>query len=927
MIRKLLTLALLVTLCHWSRAQQFGGFPPSFKWRQINSDTVRVIYTPQARAEAQRIAAILHRMADTVQQLGDRTAKINVVLHSNTTLANGYVALAPYRSEYYLVPGSNIFEFGNLTWGDQLAVHEYRHVQQYNNFNRGLSKAFGVVLGQEGRALANALTVPDWFFEGDAVYAETVLTPQGRGRMPYFLNGYNSLWKEGRDYSWMKLRNGSLKDYVPNHYQLGYLLTNYGYLKYGPDFWGKVTKDASAFSGLVYPFQQAVKKYSGVNYKQFRQEALKFYSHQITRKRDEQQQRSTVTNYFFPQVIGQDSLLYLKSSYKKLPAFYLKTRQGEQRIKLRNISGEDWLSYRNGRVAYTAYSTHPRWSLIDYSDIILLDISTGKETKLTQKQKYFTPDFSPSGNQLVATYFTDSLQSELHVLSQQGSVIKRIPAPEGALFIHSRYMADNQVVVGVRWPNAAMSLEELDLQSGQLLPLLPSTKATIGFPWVSDGTIYFVSSLAGNDDLYSLRLKDKKLVKLTSGQTGRYFPSVYGDTLTWSAFTSNGYRIQQKALNQLETTEVSPMHLQEEVSPVPVAGIEATTNILAAPPRTFAEKAYSKSTGLFNFHSWRPSYEDPEFSFSLYSDNILNTFSNELFYRYNQNELSHTVGFNTAYGGWFPMIVAGYEYTYDRHIRTQRRLLTVDQSEARIGFQVPLSFTAGKTYKLLNLGSSFVSNNIRVTGIWKDSFDIPRSNYLSHFLTWTQQLPRARQHIYPRLGYSTILQHRHMLNEEGYQVFGLANLFLPTPFANNHLVLSGSYQENDTSNVVFSNRFANARGYDDNLVSREWPTRQWRVSGNYHFPLFYPDKGVANLVYLLRVRSNLFYDYSRVYSHEKRETVTLRSAGTEIFFDTRWWNQLPVTFGFRYSHLLDNELVRQKKGLWEFIIPIDLIPQ
>src|SRR4029079_1834555 len=112
----------------------------------------------------------------------------------------------------------------------------------------------------------------------------------------------NSLWLEGRDYSWQKLRNGSLKDYVPDHYQLGYLLANYGYLKYGPDFWEKVTQDASRFKGLFYPFQNAVKKYAGVDYKTFRKEAFDYYKQQelkyASRKKAE---RETVTQYYFPQ--------------------------------------------------------------------------------------------------------------------------------------------------------------------------------------------------------------------------------------------------------------------------------------------------------------------------------------------------------------------------------------------------------------------------------------------------------------------------------------------------------------------------------------------------------------------------------------------------------------------------------------------------
>jgi hypothetical protein len=922
MTRKLFLFSLFLQLVGYSYAQQFGGFPPSFRWKQINTDTARIIYTPRARSEAQRIAAILHRMADTANQLGDKLKKINVVLHSNTTLANGYVALAPFRSEYYLVPGSNPFEFGNLSWADQLAVHEYRHVQQYNNFNRGLSKAFGVVLGQEGRALANALTVPDWFFEGDAVYAETVLTPQGRGRMPYFLNGYNSLWKEGRSYSWMKLRNGSLKDYVPNHYPLGYLMANYGYLKYGTEFWEKVTRDASAFNGLIYPFQRAVKKYSGVEYKTFRKEALAFYSHQITKKRTDQRERGTVTNYLFPQVIGQDSLLYLKSSYKQLPGFYLRTTKGEKRIKLRRISSEDWLSYRNGLVAYTSYSTHPRWSLIDYSDIILLDIATGREEKLTSKQKYFTPDLSPDASHLIATYFSDSLKSELHLLSRQGAVIKRITAPEQALFIHPRFINNHTAVVVIRWPNATMSLEQVNLANGNRTSLVSPTKATLGFPFVSGEVIYLVSSLSGNDDLYALQLSDKKLTRLTSGQTGYYFPSVSDSTVTWSAFTSNGYHILQKALADLEQNEVNPMHVGEEVVPYAVADIHSAANVLASPARPFAEKSYSKTTGLFNFHSWRPSYEDPEFTFSLYSDNVMNTFSNELFYRYNQNELSHAVGFNTAYGGLFPVLTGGFEYTYGRHVKRPGNTLTLDQSEARVGFQLPLTFTSGKTLKFLNLGSSIVFNTLLPTGSFKDSANNESTTYLSHFLSWTHQLPRARQQIYPKLGYSTVFQYRHRTDEWGFQGIGSGSVFLPTPFANHSLVLSGSYQETDTNNVVFSNRFANSRGYEDYYFSR-----MWKLSANYHFPLLYPDWGFANLVYFLRVRSNLFYDFSRVYSNDKTRSLDLRSTGAEVYFDTKWWNQLPVTFGFRYSYLLDHETTGSKKGLFEFIIPLDLIPE
>ena len=143
-----------------------------------------------------------------------------------------------------------------------------------SNFRNGLSRLVYYLAGDDGLSLAINAAIPEWFYEGDAVYNETVLTHQGRGRLPLFLNAYPSLWQAGKKYSWMKLRNGSLKDYIPNHYYLGYLLVNYGREKYGADFWTKVTRDASAYKGLFYPFQTAIKTHAGVDYKTFREQAV-----------------------------------------------------------------------------------------------------------------------------------------------------------------------------------------------------------------------------------------------------------------------------------------------------------------------------------------------------------------------------------------------------------------------------------------------------------------------------------------------------------------------------------------------------------------------------------------------------------------------------------------------------------------------------
>jgi hypothetical protein len=63
------------------------------------------------------------------------------------------VGLGPFRSEFYTNPAQNAFELGAVSWMDNLALHEFRHVQQYSNFNKGLSKAATFLFGEQGQLL------------------------------------------------------------------------------------------------------------------------------------------------------------------------------------------------------------------------------------------------------------------------------------------------------------------------------------------------------------------------------------------------------------------------------------------------------------------------------------------------------------------------------------------------------------------------------------------------------------------------------------------------------------------------------------------------------------------------------------------------------------------------------------------------------
>ncbi|WP_315824136.1 hypothetical protein [Paraflavitalea speifideaquila] len=148
-------------------AQQFGGHPTRTHWNQINTDTVRIIFPDGYRQQAAAIAGIVHRLGQqTTQTLGQDIRKVSIVLQPKTTISNGYVGLGPWRSEFYLTAPQNSFDLGSLSWHRTLALHEYRHVQQYSNFRKGISKAFYFLFGEQGLELVNSAAVPNWFWEG-----------------------------------------------------------------------------------------------------------------------------------------------------------------------------------------------------------------------------------------------------------------------------------------------------------------------------------------------------------------------------------------------------------------------------------------------------------------------------------------------------------------------------------------------------------------------------------------------------------------------------------------------------------------------------------------------------------------------------------------------------------------------------------------
>ena len=180
-------------LCAQS-TQVLENLPPSIKWYQLNTPHFKIIYPEGFSDQGQRMANTMeHIYQPAARSLGVNPKKnFPIILQNQNSISNGFVTLGPRRSEFFTMSPQRANLLGNNDWLDLLALHEYRHVVQYDRSRTGLTGFIRHLFGEYSQAAVASTTVPSWFWEGDAVGIETSLSTSGRGRMPQFNAAYRA---------------------------------------------------------------------------------------------------------------------------------------------------------------------------------------------------------------------------------------------------------------------------------------------------------------------------------------------------------------------------------------------------------------------------------------------------------------------------------------------------------------------------------------------------------------------------------------------------------------------------------------------------------------------------------------------------------------------------------------------------------------
>ncbi|MBT8221028.1 MAG: PD40 domain-containing protein [Bacteroidia bacterium] len=920
------TLILLIFRVEAAEAQSFGGNKWSQKWYQLNIENAKVIYPEGLESNARRVLDII----DFIQKnhratVGLQTDKISLVLNNRTNISNGYVGLAPFRSEFFTTPFQNSFALGSLPWLDLLTIHEYRHVLQYSNGRRGLSRFLSVVFGQSALAGALNITLPDWYFEGDAVMSESSLTPQGRGRIPYFLRGFKAYELEGTRFPYDKVRNGSFKDFIPDHYRFGYMISKYGSDEFGPDFWPGVLADAGSFKGLLYPFSKAIRRRTSLTTSSLYATTFDNYKNQwgdveTRTKRIENENLTTkepseYTNYRFPKRLDNGDLICIRSGFNETPAVYTVKNGKEKRLFSIGINTENYMDSGSNLITWSELRFHPTRGNIDYSVIMTYDLSKKVKSQITFGTRYFSPSVHPSGTKLVIANIDEMSHTNLRIISSRnGSIIKELKNDPGYFITYPKWNPDGSTIYfAARNDIGQMAVCSHDIETDEINALTEWSFNPIGVPDVSSSHVYYSQSSSDAEHIYRVDISSGQVEQITSRPYGVYFPNVENDDeILYSEYTSNGLRLKSQTIRPFETN--GPEQLEKTIR---YNGYGENILNKINPVETTPNR-YGNLRNAINFHSWGVTADDTNAAILIESDNILNSVSLFGGYQYLFDDKRGIWTAGARLGFVYPYLEARYSLE-DRSFINQEdgRVINYNEHTVRLGADFPINLSSGPYLR------SFIPHydieRILLRGPLINDIDF---NSHEIGLAFINRRIRAHREIMSKFSQFVLVQFRNSLDDlEAKQINVESEMTFPGVFPNHVIRLELDYKRAPGVNDYrFSDRFDYSRGYeslvfkereDDTTVDTD---RAIRFGINYHLPLLYPEFGIGGIAYLKRIQANVFYDISRVTKNDR--DFNRNSIGGELIFDTNFFNTVPIALGLRYAHGIDVDF-----NIFEFFIP------
>jgi hypothetical protein len=929
-----------------------GSAPFSVKYRQINTDEFRLIYPKEAEQMAQEFASDLQQLVPyTSHSLNHKPVNIDIILHNQSVLSNGYVVWAPKRME---VVSTSPQETYAHDWLEQLALHEYRHVVQVDKLNQGFTKGLSYLFGEMGSGAIMGF-LPLWYLEGDAVVNETALASTGRGRDPEFIQEVMAVELEReKRLKYDEFYLGTYKDYAPSHYHFGYQMVAWSRMKYGPELWSRVIDNVGRRPFTMAPFYLKLNRETGLSKVSLYDSTMNFLHNVWDAENKKLVQsdtdeiktnfKSRYVSYQFPYMTSEGSVLALRSSIDDIDKL-VEIKDGKEKVlqRIGYFRGSK-VSYSEKYIAWEEVHYDPRWERKDYSVIRIYNRETGKSEILKIKEKHFAPEISPDEEQICLIKNDEIYDSYLEIYNISSKhLVKRIRKGENQLSFPT-WLSDNRLAV-IFLTTHGKGIAEYNLQTQEWKTILQPGFENISYLHGNENELFFTYSLSGRSNIYRLNLQNNALHKITEEHIGGNYASVSdsSEELYYSSYTSEGYKPRSVSLskgNFSDAASIRPYHYLLAEANAAQELINIQDSIL--PLRSYESTPYKKGWRWFKVHSWLlPFYIDMDAlldqqlevspGIMLFSQNSLSTVTSTIAYYYQDgyHHLKPKLSFKMIYPVIsFDYLIGGPPKLYSSNVEfTSFPDDFSNYSEFNTEISLPLRFSTSQytlttepsikhRYRNVYVADSNSYDNIEFTH--EDIHYYKGYTAIDYRFSFYVATKMASKNLRPKWGFYYYISHLTPRQHDQYwseNTVQFLTLYLP-----------GFFRHHSTRALLgnekgFGGRLSLARGYtykEDVLFDYEEANK---LVLEYSLPLLYPNLSLGPIAYFKRIHANLYYDYFK-YSrdiHNFTFSDKLQSVGLELGFETNFlrffWTFVPtLQYNYRIednSHDLGYQMTTQ----------------
>lgn len=890
------------------------------RWRQHTNPTFLLIYPEGMDSLAAGYARYLQSVAPSVDfDLGHQPKPFPVILRPYTSASNGYVTWAPKRMELFTqVPSGNL----PVPWYQQLALHEYRHVVQTDMLNNGFTRGVGWFFGQQSVGIAS-LFVPRWFFEGDAVDAETRLGLTGRGALPEFAMACKMLANEhSTPYPYSKMLFGSYRHHVPDAYEWGYQMVRYGRETYGSKLWASTLQYTGRHWFTLMPFDIGLRK-SGAPSRSI------LYGKAIAHLRDTLQTKQTYPGrrinppgksyhaYRSP-CFTTKGIVALKTGLDVAPRIVLIDSAGHERLVVRTgYVFDNWINARRNLIVWSEYQPHERWSNRSYAEIRIYNTESRALSTLAQNTRWFMPALSANGSKLALIENDSTASCRLLVVDLATQAIQfALQAPAGMYFQSPAWEGTSDTLMVIANSERGKQIIEVSADGTWRGLTSPTFDEISNLQWAA-GYLYYHGTGGGHDAIYALDTEQLSIYEVVSGPYGCFDPlaSPDGRRMVYVGYHTGGYELYRASANELNY----------RLAAMPPADTGRTEVVSARPePAAFASSPYRKLAHSVNIHSWAPLYYSVDaevnafetipvypglqmFSQDLTGNNIT---SAGVYY----NKLGMGYNIRTRWMGLYPVFdlsVSGQgerSWSDTPDIQEPADHKPFHQAEGRIYF--PLNFSKGSVIQTFTPQMSCRLNNNGYYNYETGKFT-EGMIFADLRLSGAVYRRMAVRDIWPRLGISYNVVGRTMpADRYNFGSMGAAyvGVWLPGIGRHHAQLISLRWSRQVPQRYYMPYRFAPGRGYQSVLADE-----MVQLSVNYTLPVAYPDLNIGCLVYFKRLRATLFSDSG--WWEKYGLTNNFWSTGTEWTLDF-YLGHLPIPFALQWQAVYLTFADEWQNNLW-----------